>query len=280
MLYRFPYEVDITLVDSIPPLTNLLFSDEYAAVNEHEFAFFIDDVANFYLKDGEAIQIEKTGEASDQLIELYLNGSVLGAYMHQSGRLPIHGSSFTYANKTLIVCGYSGAGKSTLTASFIKKGARFLTDDITPLELNEAGELLISPISERMKLWSDSIEKLGLQKTVIGKVQNDIEKYVIGVELSEEKKAPDLMLLLSYDDSLPFTCKEIKGSEKFTTALNQIYRKEYLEGMPSKKSHYFPLLIQWCEHSRFYAISRPQQMSYESFTMEIEAFLNQLERNE
>ena len=264
--------IEIDLVKKVPEISEVLFQDAYAQLNEREFLLTIEDVARFYAREGEQVLVAPIGNPDPKSIELYLNGSVLGALFHQKARLAIHGSSFLYNDTGVLVCGASGAGKSTLTASFCKKGAHFLTDDITPI-IESENELLISPISDSIKLWGDSVKKLELDDAVVSPVQNQMDKYFIKMDRDKSLHSLGSIILLSYDNSKELTVEELKGAEKFHTMLNQIYRKEYLQGMPSTQERYFALLVKLCEPTPIFAVTRPERLDYPAFLDKIESLI-------
>jgi len=280
MHFRFLLNsIEIDLVKRVPEINQPLFQNEFAQLNEREFLLTIEGVAHFYASDGERLQIAPIGEPDIKSIELYLNGSVLGVLLHQKAQLTMHGSSFLYKDITVLVCGASGGGKSTLAASFCKKGALFLTDDITPI-LQREDSLFISPISDSIKLWGDSVEKLNLKDAVVSSVQNQIDKYFIKMSGNKTPSPLDLLIVLNYDNNQDLSIKELKGAEKFHVVLNQIYRKEYLQGMPSIQERYFPLLVKLCESTSVYTIARPEKLSYSLFLDEIESLINNFQVNE
>lgn len=270
-------DVQIELVDSIPTISEVLYTDEFYKINTNEFILHVEDVVDFYATNGNSIMYSPIGEPDYSAIELYLNGSVLGAILHQRKQLPIHGSCFHYNERTVLISGASGAGKSTLTAAFCQRGGEFLTDDITPIiEVN--GQPCVSPISDSIKLWGDSIDRLQLREAIIAPVQNNMDKYY--VDLAEGDTAPlalDCFIILSYDNSRELTIREITGAEKFDMIINQIYRKEYLQGMPSLQRQYFNQLIKVCKQMPFFAVSRPDNTIQAKFTDAIESLIEALE---
>jgi len=50
---------------------------------------------------------------------------------------------------------------------------------------------------------------------------------------------------------------EIRGAEKATTIRNQIYRLEYLQGMPENESAFFQQLVDTCNNVSIFRIKRP-----------------------
>jgi len=159
--------------DPLDPLLNPRHSRSHLQVDERDFFFFFHHVASYRVKDGNQIQIFLHKNSDESSVNLFLNGSVLGAVLHQRGIIPFHGSSFVYQGKGIVICGNSGVGKSAVTAAFCQTGSRFINDDITPVQINEEG-IKIFPIKTRMKLWNDSLEKLGIENIGFEKIRPSV----------------------------------------------------------------------------------------------------------
>ncbi|NRA11366.1 MAG: hypothetical protein HRT57_05350, partial [Crocinitomicaceae bacterium] len=114
MKFRFLLsDVTIDVVDQILEVSPVLFSNEYIQLNGSQFKLHIPGVATISALNGQSIQIQIIGKLDKINIELYLNGSVLGAILHQRGTLSFHGSSIESKGRGVLFCGDSGAGKST-----------------------------------------------------------------------------------------------------------------------------------------------------------------------
>lgn len=70
----------------------------------------VDQFARFEVRDGRIVTFERTAALSDDLLRLYLMGSVLGALWHQLGRLPLHAGALDIGGRAWVFVGASGAG--------------------------------------------------------------------------------------------------------------------------------------------------------------------------
>src|SRR5690554_6679524 len=157
MIVNFPLpDVNIKETEVIRAVKMPLISTDNLQLNQNEFYMQIDGVGKFYACNGKEIEFNPEPDASQSSVELYLNGSVYGAILHQRMILPLHGSSFVWKEHSVLLCGESGAGKSSLTAGFCFSGAEFLTDDVTPIKIENHKPVII-PLSDRIKLWNDSL---------------------------------------------------------------------------------------------------------------------------
>lgn len=95
----------------------------------------IDQVARFEVRDGTMVTFERTAAPSEDLLRLYLMGSILGALWHQRGRLPLHAGALDIAGRAWAFVGASGAGKSSLVVSMAAAGAGYLCDDVCVVDV-------------------------------------------------------------------------------------------------------------------------------------------------
>ena len=87
-----------------------IFSRPHFKIKEDDFFLDIKNVACYRVQNGQTIWINPYENADENSVDLFLEGSVLGALLHQRGILPFHGSSFLYKEKGIMICGHSGVG--------------------------------------------------------------------------------------------------------------------------------------------------------------------------
>ncbi len=137
-ILSFPLDdVKLKQVVSVRKVTHSVYSNGWLNIGPKEFFMKIKGVGSFYACDGDYVEIAPVKGVTNNFVELYLNGSVYGAILHQRKMLPLHGSSFETEGRGVMLCGESGAGKSSLTTSFCLNGAGFLTDDVSPVILRD-----------------------------------------------------------------------------------------------------------------------------------------------
>nr|WP_315175075.1 hypothetical protein [uncultured Flavobacterium sp.] len=260
MDFNFPISIDKLDFSSIAlePIYNPHFACSQMQVDEDDFYLNVIDVASYRVKNGDSVQVFAHEKADLDSIKLFLNGSVLGAVLHQRGILPFHGSCFLYEQKGILICGQSGAGKSSVTAAFCQDGAVFINDDITPVEITES-ETNIIPIKTRIKLWDDSIKKLEIENDNFDKIRPNLDKfYLPNTEEFQCKQALHHIVLLCKHNKEEFASDELEGMAKYNVLRQQIYRKMYLKGMPERQKTYFKQLFLLSKNVKVTRIMRPQ----------------------
>jgi len=272
--YRFPLnDVTIEISDRKREVDQPLYDDGFWRLNQNEFSMNIEEVGYFYAANGNYIEIYPYGEVPQETIELFLNGSTYGAILHQRKVMPLHGSCFVYNNQGIMLCGESGAGKSSLTAAFCKAGATFLTDDVTPLLFSD-GLPFILPLSDRIKLWDDSLQQLQVEKQGLEQIWKEYQKFYLPVEVDNTKPFPlHRIFIIGKTEEPTVSFHRLTGIERFTALRNEIYRWEYLEGMKDAEAAYLSQLIHISSSVEVIKVIRPEQIGIEAFRTALAEFI-------
>ena len=259
---HFPLDnVNIRRTDTPKEIGTPLFTNSWMSISEDEFRMTVNHVGTFYAGFGSEVEYSSVTGASPSSLELYLNGSVYGAILHQRRILPIHGSSFIFDGKGVMICGESGAGKSSITAAFCLNGAEFLTDDVTPFQF-ENNRPLIIPRSDRIKLWENSLNQLSRNKQELTKIRPEDEKYYMPLEQSERDTHPlHTVLLIKVKESGEPEFEPVHKVSAFSALHDEIYRLEYLNYMQEAKNSYLKKIVDICNHCNIITVHRPSDIS-------------------
>ena len=257
---QFPLsDVEIRQVEVVKDLNQPVLSSGWLQMTENEFRMSAAHVGTFYAADGKSICFSPDPDATSESIELYMNGSVYGAILHQRGILPIHGSSFIYRGSGVMLCGHSGAGKSSLTSALCLSGqATFLTDDVTPI-LFDDGKPVILPKSDRVKLWEDSLEQLSEKRSGLKQIRPQDNKFYLNIENSaSEQHLLHQVLIINTDDKVTEpVVEQMTGAEGFSILQKEIYRLFYLRAIPQRKARYFMQISKICNQCTILHVTRP-----------------------
>ena len=255
--------VSIDFVGELPAIVDIQYETAFTKINQNQFSLHVPDTGNFYAENGNKVLIEAFEPINQQSIELYLNGSVTGAILHQRKQLPLHASSFEQQNAGIAISGDTGAGKSSITLGYIKQfGASFLTDDITPIIMNKGFQ--IAPIGDSLKLWKNAVEQLAPEEKGLTQIRSDIEKFFYPLRSQDPKSPLRSIYFLKVADQEDITIKELKGAEKFELIFDNIYRKEYLEGMVETKLSYFKTIADLADSVSCYLFTRPAEIKIQN----------------
>lgn len=233
-------DVTISLGNVPSELDNPLFSGVRFQANGQEFLLTVDGIAKYLVKNGNSIIIDMIPNSNLSDVRLFLLGSAIGAIIHQRGLVPFHGSSIKIGNTAIILSGFSGAGKSTLAAAFRQKGYQLLSDDVSVVSLSDEGFPIVYPGYPQMKLWNDSIIKLGDDPSNYSKVRKQIEKHNIPITASFwDKPLPLSKIFIIVSSNLgELKIEPIRGIEKFNQLKTHTYRFNFVAGTQMKTNHF------------------------------------------
>jgi len=143
------------------------------------FLMRVPGAAHFHVRHGKEIRIRPLADADPGLLRLYLIGSALGMALHQRGLLVMHAAAVLQAGTVTLFVGDSGAGKSTLASRFARAGHAVLADDVVAIQFDAHGIPHAWPGSTSFKLWTESLQGLGLDSATLAQVANRAEKYYV-----------------------------------------------------------------------------------------------------
>jgi hypothetical protein len=215
-----------TVPETLDPLINrgVLYES-----NAREFKLHIDQVADYYVKDGGEIVVQPLGKASEGEISAFIIGSIFGALLHQRRMLPLHASTVIFKGKCLVFAGISGAGKTTLAAALIKAGGSLVADDISVISFS--GEKpFVRPAFPTIKIWKDSLSHLGLSAAGLEPVRDELEKYYLPVQNFKIENIPiNHVFVLHSHNRETIEMKDLQGIDKFIVLKKHTY---FFRGLP------------------------------------------------
>lgn len=145
--------------------------------NASRFLLDLPGIGRFLAHEGRQLTIQPApGIAVDDIL-VFATGTGLAAILYQRGALLLHGSAVIHDGRAFVFCGPSGAGKSTLAGALCRSGSVVAADDICAVEESGDGAPLIRPDGQALRLYADSIERVGLQDSVGPRVRRWVEKF-------------------------------------------------------------------------------------------------------
>ncbi|MGH4119451.1 hypothetical protein [Clostridium sp.] len=254
-------EGDVNIyLDRVPEEVSESISDnEYFKISKNELLFNVDGVAKYYIVNGKTIIVEPDTQANNNSVKLFILGSALGVLLIQRDIIPIHGSAVVINGKCVVFTGASGAGKSTISSALRKMGHVFLADDISAVTFNEEGIPLVQPAYPQQKLWSDSLEVMGVDSNKLLKVYDDDEdKYAVKVDKGYSSGPVPISAIfeLSQEECTGVEVKQILGIDKLNSLLKNIYRVEYLKTLGIWPD-YFKKCLNVSKDTKFFKLIRP-----------------------
>ena len=265
--------VTIRVVDHCRKVNTPFFVNDKWRIRHDEFEMKVEGVASFYAARGAELEISPAPGANPDEINLYLYGDVLAALLHQRKIINFHASSFIHNERGIMVLGETGAGKSSMAAAFSLQGARFLSDDLTPV-LFDDDRPLIWPVYKTIKLREETICQLKIDRRKTRRKDPLSGKSYFPVVHAGVKTWPLQFVLLLEIGDVPQPVFSLPGPmQAFSLLRSQVCSWEMLRGMPGTEEEYLHQLIHILSHVNVIRVVRPERIPVATLHSEIESFL-------
>lgn len=229
-------------------------------MDESQFLLRLPGIGRFLVDGGHTLDVE-TAPGTDPADAMpFVLGTAFGALLHQRGRFVLHASSVASDGLAYAICGPSGIGKSTLAAALCRAGCRFVSDDVSVIELTETGRPLLWPDGRRLKLFAESIELFDLAAAQRGAVRCRVGKHYVDPPNSAiESAAPLAGIYILQDQVSPLQggIERLPILEAAQELLNQSYRPGLVLAM-RKQGNQAPMTMAILRHVPVFRLRRPR----------------------
>lgn len=200
--------------------------------DRQHFTLAFNNLAYFEIQEGKAIRYTFSKDTPSSLQRLFLLGSAMGAVLQQRGFITLHANALqTAKNYATLFVANSGVGKSTLAAEHYLKGIPLISDDVCAIKQTEEGHFLVYPSYPQIKLWSDSIDRLGLKRDTLTPLRTSANGQEIKYGLNCKAQFCFSPKRIEKVIKLDTQTKEHKGIEKVKLLIEQSYRYRFIEIM-------------------------------------------------
>lgn len=222
-----------------------------------EFLLQLDDIAHYWVCGGETITVERSPQATDADVQVFLLGSAFGALLHQRGVLPLHGSSVLTPEGAVVFVAHSGHGKSTLAGSFSNRGYTILSDDVCAVS-TETGAPLAMPGVPWMRLWSDMQQRLDGEPER-ERVRGGQEKYIVplGEQFARVSAPLRAVVELTVHNVDELWVKPLSDMNKRQVLFRHTYRSRFVGGLGLEGAHFIQVM-QVANQIDVYRLRRPR----------------------
>lgn len=251
--------IEIIEVKELPSTGEMIHVDYFTSLNSSEFLFKVPRVANFLVIEGKKVFVKSDYPIDTPEVQLYLNGSVLGACLYQQSIIPFHASCVKKDEETLLFMGDSGMGKSTTCWRFVQEGATFVNDDVCPVTVENEIVKTYS-VSNRLKLDSKSLNRVKLSSSKLEKVPIDDKKFFIDKVGTGTTIKVDKIFVFKATEDNELSMKRVNGTAAFEVLLDNLYRREYLSCMPELNELVLSVFASLIGSSKIFQINRPLKL--------------------
>ncbi|WP_156397247.1 MULTISPECIES: hypothetical protein [unclassified Sphingomonas] len=259
------FEAEVTIaVDDVPErLEQLSHQGPNWSLDARHFLLDLPEIGRFMASDGHRLTIcPAPGMALDDIL-VFATGTMMSAILYQRGALLLHASAVVRDGRGFIFCGPSGAGKSTLSGALSQAGCTFLSDDLCSIRDADDGSPTIEADGRTLRLFQDSIDRLGLAGAVGARVRAQVEKYHVAAASGEESvtSAPlgAIYMLADANAAYPPGIVELAPLAAAQALLRQCYRRRvalaYAGGALAART------ARLLSHVKVYHLRRPRDLA-------------------
>ncbi|TFE22647.1 HPr kinase/phosphorylase [Cohnella luojiensis] len=234
-----PADIVITIADLSEEWSRLALPNRKTFVIENRVMFQIADTATYCILNGKSIIVSPMKGADEDRIRLYILGSCMGALLFQRRVLPLHGSAVAIDGKAYAFIGDSGAGKSTLASAFLQRGSPLVSDDVIAVSLSPDQAPWVTPSYPQQKLWQESLDGLGMERTLYRPIFQRENKFTVPVPALFYPEPLPLAgvfeLIKSDKDSIQI--QKIRNLERLSILYQHTYRNSYISRLGLMEWH-------------------------------------------
>jgi hypothetical protein len=212
--------------------SNTVFYQHYQQAADG-FWFWWDSLATVHVSpDSRTVEVFLEPDPDYSMLGSLLAGPLAAVILGQLGYPILHASAVATPAGAVAFLGRKGHGKSTIAASFLRRGASLLTDDMLLLRL-QADTVCGVPGPPIMRLWKPTVEQtLGLAADDLPDVATTLDKKVLWIDgqYSMVKEPTRLIALyfldryeLSPGQSPVVSSHALSGTAALTALLAQTY---------------------------------------------------------
>ena len=253
-------DVSIVCSDAPDEMSVLVKKTGYYQANADEFLLRVKGIADYYITNGNKIEMRLFNRANLCEARLYLLGTAMGVLLMQRGFVPIHGSTVVINGCGVVFTGVSGAGKSTMAAALHKNGYSLLADDVSAVMVDQQGIPWIQPGYPQQKLWQAIAAMIGIDTTSLNRVCEERDKYIIPL-LNGFRKLPvplNAIYEINVNPCDDVTIVPVSSIEKLAVIMNNTYRVQLISDKKLKIAH-FQKCTKLLKHVQIFRLTRPEK---------------------
>lgn len=186
--------------------------------------FFWDRLGSFLVRDGKEIIAAPLPGLEECLVRLPILGMAMAVLLYQRGFLTLHASAVAINGSVVAFIGRKGQGKSTMAATLYGRGHLMMADDMTALDLGEAGCPMVLPGFPQFKLWPDAAAAaLGDDPEMLPRLFSGYEKRARRAADRFSQKSLPLKRIYLMCEGSAIEIKPLQPQEAIIQLINQSY---------------------------------------------------------
>lgn len=194
-------------------------------------------IGTFYVENGCRVTIDPDPAVKKSSLSPFITGPIMACVLHQLGTMVLHSSAVSLKEKGIAFLAESGVGKSTLAAFLQKRGAALITDDILPVYFEPAGVKTVAGYAQ-LRLWTDSLDTLGVEAAKLKKVNEFVEKRFYPITQNLDSALIDLKALYVIYEGDEIGIERMNLAEAFIEIVRNSYLSRYIDATERTADHF------------------------------------------
>lgn len=200
-----------------------------------ERVWYYNDIGIFIVKKGKEIVVCPHKDHDELELGSFVLGWGIAFLFHQRGYLAIHSTALEMNGKAVLISGASGAGKSTTALELIKRGYRYLADDIAMVNVD--GDMAVEPGFPIQKVCRDVAESIEDDKLIYINEKKDKFAYKNTGEFCDESRIISKIFFIEKDSGEEVRVERRIGLDKWNAVANSLFLLDAYRslGFPDKE---------------------------------------------
>lgn len=208
-----------------------------ARASAEAVTFHWQGIGTALVRGGHDVIIEPEAGIDELDLAPYINGSILAVLLHQRGFMVLHASAVVIDGQAVAFMGDKGSGKSTLAAFLQNRGHVLLTDDLVPVKF-AADDAFAIPGFPRIRLWTDSVESMGVDPRTLPTINSFVNKLSYGCPDNFSSDPVRLSRLYVLAEEPGVCIEKLEPKESFIEIVKNCYLSRYTDAIGQTDSHF------------------------------------------
>ena len=155
----------------------------FQASGPDKIIFQVERAGRILIENGRSVVFDAFAAADDDRMRIEFIGTTQSMLWYQRGYLPLHASALLVNGRAIAIGASSHSGKSVLAAALSKRGCPVVADDMMVVDFSSEKPMVL-PGYQKLRLWNDACEQLGLKDRAIAKALHNMDKFVLATVAS------------------------------------------------------------------------------------------------
>lgn len=235
-------------------------SERFETLGSDKLVFLIPRVGKILIEDGRRIIFDALPNTDPERVRLNFIGILQAVLWYQRGYLPLHASSVMVADKAIVIGGATGSGKSVVAAALVARGCALVADDFTIVDTSRDHPVIL-PGYQKLRLWKDACEQLGMIGAAVAKAHPVYDKYVVATDTAPPEVSPPMsdMFILAREQRGGFSAKRLSPVQAVQNLLMALHLPDAAQAL-GRQAQIFSAVNAIASTVRLWRVTAPDDL--------------------